>query len=191
MVACSRHLVHRLAISIAFPNLVGAVTTLEQAVKEADRYRSRQVQSRFRSYLGEAYGADSQTGKAYDIAHQGLAFAQDVKSPLYFGIAYHALGRITHTRGNLTEAKHCLQEARAAYETSQVRYELARTHLDLASLAHTQGDHDTAITHLSTAYAWFKKLQVPKWVEKTEQLAREYGIALTEVELAELTEEPS
>ena len=73
----------------------------------------------------------------------------------------------------------------------QARYELARTHLDLASLAHTQDDQDAATTHLSTAYAWFKKLQVPQWIEQTEQLAREYGMTLTAVALEELTEEPS
>ena len=43
----------------------------------------------------------------------------------------------------------------------QARYDLARTHLDLASLAHTQGNQAAATTHLCTAYAWFKKLQVP------------------------------
>ena len=37
--------------------------------------------------------------------------------------------------------------------------------------------------HLSTAYAWFKQLQVPKWVKKTEQRAHEHGVALTEVTL--------
>ena len=69
------------------------------------------------------------------------------------------------------------------------RYDLARTHLDLASLVHAQGNQDTATTHLSTAYAWFKKLQGPTWVERTEQLAREYGITLKEVALEESTEE--
>ena len=68
---------------------------------------------------------------------------------------------------------------------------MGRTHLALASLVHTQGDQGTATIHLSTAYAWFKKLRMPKWVEKTEQLARDYGVTLTEVELEELTEEPS
>jgi hypothetical protein len=84
-----------------------------------------------------------------------------------------------------------LQEALATFSSIQSRYDLTRTHLDLALLAHTQDNQDTTTTHLSTAYAWFKKLQVPKWVERTEQLAREYGVTLTEVELKELTEEPS
>jgi len=60
---------------------------------------------------------------------------------------------------------------------------IARTHLDLAPLTHDQGNQDTATTHLSTASAWFKILQVPKWVERTEQFAREYDVPLTEVEV--------
>ena len=51
-----------------------------------------------------------------------------------------------------------------------------------------QARRDLATPPLSTAYAWFRKLQVPKWVERTEQLAQEYGITLQEVELEELTE---
>jgi hypothetical protein len=81
-----------------------------------------------------------------------------------------------------------LQDALATFDAIQARYDVARTYLDLASLAHTQGNQDAATTHLSTAYAWFKKLQVPKWVERTEQLARDYDVTLTEVALEELTE---
>ena len=68
------------------------------------------------------------------------------------------------------------------------RYELARTHLDLASLAHRQNDQDAAATHLSAAYAWFRKLQTPKWAEKTAQLTQAYGATLSEVELDDVTE---
>jgi hypothetical protein len=50
------------------------------------------------------------------------------------------------------------------------------------------GNHAAATTHLSTACAWFKKLQVPIWVERTEHLAQEYGVTLAEVALEELTE---
>jgi hypothetical protein len=41
--------------------------------------------------------------------------------------------------------------------------------------------------HLSTARAWFARLQVPKYVERAEQLARTYDLILTEVPLDELT----
>jgi hypothetical protein len=112
-----------------------------------------------------------------------LELARRINHPWGIGLAQRTLGRIAHTSGNLAEAARYLQDARATFDAMEVCYDLARTHLDLAALAHTQGDQDTATTHLSTAYAWFKALQVPKWVERTEQLAREYGVTLTEVVL--------
>jgi hypothetical protein len=56
------------------------------------------------------------------------------------------------------------------------------------TVAYDQGDQDSATTHLSTAYAWFKKLQMPRYVERTKQLAQDYGVTLTEVELEERME---
>jgi hypothetical protein len=84
-----------------------------------------------------------------------------------------------------------LQEARDTFASIHSQFELARTHLDLAGLSHVQGDTESAAMHLSTARAWFARLQVPKYVERAEQLARTYGLMLTEVPLAALTADPS
>ena len=119
---------------------------------------------------------------------QGFELSRRINHPWGSGLAQRTLGRIVHTSGTLTAAATYLQQALATFDAMQARYDLARTHLDLASLAHTQGNHDAATTHLSTAYAWFKKLQIPKWVERTEQLAQEYGVTLAEVALEELPE---
>jgi class 3 adenylate cyclase/tetratricopeptide (TPR) repeat protein len=169
-------------------DLAEAILTLEQAVEQANQYRSRQVQSWFKTYLGEAYRADGQIEKARDLALQGFQLAQDAEHPWGVALAQRTLGRIAHTSGNLTEAENDLKNAMETFSSIEARYELARTHLDLAALAHTQNNHNTATMHLNQAYTWFKKLQVPKWVEKTEQLAREYGVTLKEVALEELTE---
>jgi tetratricopeptide (TPR) repeat protein len=168
--------------------IVEAVSVLQQAAKQAILYRSLQVQSWVNTYLGEAYNRNGQYEKARDCVHQGLALAQEIKNPYGIGLAHRILGQIAQSQDNPSEAKRAYDEALQTFSASQVRFEQARTHLDLASLAHTQGDHNTATMHLSTAYAWFNKLQVPKWVEKTEQLAREYGVTLTDVALEELTE---
>jgi tetratricopeptide (TPR) repeat protein len=165
-----------------------ALPLLEQAVQQARQYRSRQVQCQAILRLGEAYRLDGQIDKAQDLACQGLATAEDITFPLGVGLAQRLLGRIAQASDDPAEAQTYLQAALATLASIQSRYELARTHLDLASLANTQDDQGTATMHLSTAHAWFKKLQVPKWVEKTEQLAREYGVTLKEVELEELTE---
>lgn len=176
---------------LAKGDLPEALRALEQAVQEAGLYRSRQVQSLFKTFLGEAYHAVERPEKGWQCVQQGFELAQDIKFPWGIGLAQRTLGRIAHTRGDLAAAATYVQQALATFDVMQARYELARTHLDLASLAHTQDDQDAATTHLSTAYAWFKKLQVPQWIEQTEQLAREYGMTLTAVALEELTEEPS
>ena len=165
-----------------------AIPVLESAVQAAQQYRSQQVQSWFKVFLGEAYRMNNQLEQAQDLSMQGLELARRIKYPWGIGLAQGTLGRIAHTSGNLAAAATYLQHALDTFDAMQARYDLARTHLDLASLAHTQENQDAATMHLSTAYAWFKKLQVPKWVERTEQLAQEYGVTLAEVVLEELTE---
>ena len=165
--------------------LAEATSILEQAVEQATQYRSKQIQSLFRTYLGQAYLATGQIENAFDLAHQGLELAEEVENLWGSGLAQRAIGRIAHTRGDFAESITRLQEAHKTFLSIQARYELARTHLDLASLSYTQNDRDTTTTHLRTAYAWFQKLQVPKWAERTEQLAQEYGVTLIEVELEE------
>jgi hypothetical protein len=53
--------------------------------------------------------------------------------------------------------------------------------VDLASLASEQGNTQAITTHLRQAHALFTVLQVLKHVERTEQLAREYGITLIDL----------
>ncbi len=161
---------------------------IEQAVEQVDRFRSRQMQGWCRGLLAETYRMDGQIEKAREMAMQGLEISRSVMYPSGIGIAQRTLGRIALTIDVLSEAETLLNESLQTFVTCQRRFEVGRTHLDLAELAHAQGNQETATTHLSTAYAWFKKLQVPKWVEKTEQLAQEHGVTLTEVELEELTE---
>jgi len=168
-----------------------ALPVLESAVQAAQQYRSQQVQGSFAVFLGEAYRMNNQLEKAQDFTIQGGALARRIKYPWGIGLAQRTLGRIAHTRGDLAEAARHLQDALATFDAMEAQYDLARTHLDLASLAHSQGNQDTATMHLSTAHAWFKKLQIPKWVERTEQLAREYGGTLQEVRLEGSMEESS
>ena len=162
----------------------------QEAVEQANRYRSRQVQSLFRSFLGEAYSQSHQFQQAYDIALQGLQLAEDIKYPEGIQCARHTLGRIANASGNLVEAETYFQ---SVLETMRegVSSRQAQLYLDFAMLAQNRGDWEAVTTHLSTAYAWFKKLQIPKWMERTEQLAREYGVTLTEVELEDFETEGS
>jgi hypothetical protein len=58
-------------------------------------------------------------------------------------------------------------------------FETGRSHLDLAAFAHAQGNQAAAATHLTEAYALFTTLQVLRYVERTVQLASEFGVALS------------
>ena len=54
----------------------------------------------------------------------------------------------------------------------------ARTCLDLASLAHAQGDSEAATDYLARAHSQFTVLKMPALVRQAEQLATELGIDL-------------
>jgi hypothetical protein len=60
----------------------------------------------------------------------------------------------------------------------QARFECGRTHLDLAALAHAQGQPEVAGAHLRTAYALFRALHVPVYVQRTRRYAGTYGVSL-------------
>jgi tetratricopeptide (TPR) repeat protein len=128
-----------------------AIDTLQQAVEEAQQYRSPQVQSWFNTYLAEAYLLDAQVEKASDHARRAMTLAEDIEHPWGAALANRTLGRVAHRTGNLTEAEMHLQAALAQLATIQSRFEQALTLLDLGALAHTRGNRDTATTHLRTA----------------------------------------
>jgi tetratricopeptide (TPR) repeat protein len=131
---------------------------------------------------------DEQIGKAYNHLRQAIGLAEDIQHSWGAALAKRALGSIAHTSGNLAEAETHLQEALEQLDAIQSRFDQAHTHLDLAALAYSRGDQNATKTHLNQAYDWFKKLQVPKYIERTEKLAREYGMTLTEIDLEELSE---
>ena len=164
------------------------ISILESALEQARLYRSKQVQIWFQAYLGEAYLLDGQFDSARNLAQQAWNLSENVQHPWGVALAQRLLGRIGNAQGDTAMATEHLGKALQRFASMSACYELARTHLDLSSLAHRQNDRDAAATHLSAAYAWFQKLQAPKWAEKTAQLAQAYGVTLTEVELDDVTE---
>jgi class 3 adenylate cyclase/tetratricopeptide (TPR) repeat protein len=169
-------------------NHIQAIPALEEAIRSMERFRFRQLHGWYLVWLGEAYLQDGHIEKVRDLVRQGLTITRNAKYWSAVGDAHRTLGRVAQGSGDLADAETSFHEALDTFSAIHSQFELARTHLDLASLTHAQGNPHTAITHLSTAYTWFKKLQVPKYVERTEQLAREYGMTLTEIALEELTE---
>ncbi|MFQ5946688.1 MAG: tetratricopeptide repeat protein, partial [Anaerolineae bacterium] len=161
-------------------DLTEAVPVLEQAVHQANQVRSRQVQAWFAALLGEAYLLNGQIEQARDLSTKALEIATAVKFLIGVGLAQRALGRSAQTQGDLAEAQTHLNEALQTFASIRARFEVGRTHLDLAALAHAQGNREAMATHLSEAHSLFKGLRVPKYVERTEQLAKEFGVSLSE-----------
>ena len=109
---------------------------------------------------------------------QGLDRTRQAEYWIGIGIAQRALGRVERAIGTLSEAETHLQEALQTFTSHGFRPEAARTHLDMATVAHAQGNAAATATHLYQAHMLFTTLQAPAYVERTAQLARDYGMTL-------------
>jgi class 3 adenylate cyclase/tetratricopeptide (TPR) repeat protein len=155
-----------------------AIELLEKAVAEATQFRSRQVQADWKYYLAEAYRLNGRFEEARAAAREALQISSDAAYPLGVGAAHAILGRIAQMTGSLAEAQTCLDQALETATTIRARYWIARTYLDLASLAGVRKDRAAATRSLQAARALFTAMRVPRYVERTGQLARELGISL-------------
>ena len=155
-----------------------ALPWLEQAVQLMSQFRFRPLQSWYLASLGEAHRQHGHLAQARELASQALTISQAIKFPLGVGLAQHALARIVQSEGSFVDAERYLHEAQQTYAAIQSRYWVARIHLDLAMLAHAQGDQEAAAGHCREALAAFTALQLPKYVEHTAHLAETCGVSL-------------
>ena len=165
-----------------------AMAHLELAVQRARPFRFLPILGWFLTWWGEACLLQGDLDSAYTHASEGLTMSRNIGFRWSSALAQRVLGCIERERGHYKVSGEHLQDALETFTRLQSKFDVGRTHLDLASLLRTTGDRHTVATHLSIAYAWFQKLQAPTWAERTEQLAQEYGVTLTEVELDDLTE---
>ncbi len=152
-----------------------AIPTLEEAVQMGDQVRSRQYAAWFRTMLGAAYVLAGQLDKAREVARQALDISTDVRYLLGIGWSHQVLGQAAWTQGAPDEAGRHLGDALQAFATVHSRFEMGRTHFFLASRAHALRESETAGMHLKEAYSLFTALRVPKYIERTEHLARKFG----------------
>jgi class 3 adenylate cyclase/tetratricopeptide (TPR) repeat protein len=155
-----------------------AIPLLEQGVQLGDQVRSRQWREWFRTMLGEVYFLGGQMDQAREVARQALDVCADVSFSLGIAWSHQVIGRIAQAEGSPAEAERHLTEALQAFVSIRARFEIGRTHLFLASLAHAQGKREAVATHLKEAHSLFEALGVPKYVDRTEQLAKEFGASL-------------
>jgi class 3 adenylate cyclase/tetratricopeptide (TPR) repeat protein len=155
-----------------------AIPILERAAGALAEFGFRQLHGVATIFLAQACLADGQVERAYELASRALEIALDPSFPWAVGWAQRLLGRIAHQRGSLEEADARLREALATFGGFDGRFEVGRTRLDLAALAHAQGDRDAAVGHLREARMLFEAVRVPTYVERTEAIAQQYGAGL-------------
>jgi class 3 adenylate cyclase/tetratricopeptide (TPR) repeat protein len=153
-----------------------AITLLEPVIQHFTA--ARQTWGWFAAWLGEAYAAAGRIDEARALVREGLARTREAEYWIGIGIAQRALGRVGRASGALSQAEVHLHEALQTFAEHGYRPEQARTYLDLASVAQAQGNAAAAAMHLGAAYALFAELRAPQYVERTERLARDYGITL-------------
>jgi tetratricopeptide (TPR) repeat protein len=155
-----------------------AVPLLEQAVDAFRTFRFTALEGWAAAWLGDALTLTGECHAASQRATDAIGLAERVQVPFGLGLAQRALGRALLGRGDLADAAVALTRARERFAAMEARYELARTCLDLATVASRLGDASGVAAHLSSAHDAFRKLSVPSWVERTEQLAHDAGVAL-------------
>jgi DNA-binding NtrC family response regulator/tetratricopeptide (TPR) repeat protein len=154
-----------------------AIPLLEQVVRQFEQWRMRQTQGRFMVFLSEAYLLGGEIDRARELATQGLAISQTVKSSWGIGWGQRTLGQVAHASGALCDAAAYFQQALQTFAAMPARFEAARTHLALAELAHAQGNLEALTAHLERASAMFNSVHVPRYVERVAQLANEWGVS--------------
>jgi len=153
-----------------------AVPVLERAVEMADQLRSLQLRCWFRTMLGDAYTALGEIERATHVVREALKVSVDIQFLFGVGLSKQVLGRIATAQSVVTQAKRNFGEASETLSAIGARFELARTHLDLATLAHANGDGEIAARQLKLARDLFTALQVPKYVDRTNSLSEQFGL---------------
>jgi tetratricopeptide (TPR) repeat protein len=159
-------------------DLAQAMPRLEQAIQQFRQIGYWPLLSWFNAWLSEALRLSGDIEPARHAAIRAIEIGHEAKN--LYGVAYaqRVLGQIAQDGGALSEAHVRLSEALDIFTLIQSRFEVGRTHLALAALAHLQGNAAAVTTHLGAAHALCTALQAPVYVERTENLARAYGITL-------------
>jgi hypothetical protein len=153
-----------------------AMPALEQAAQLCDHMQFQALKGSIMAFLGRAHLLRGDLAQALDLAGQGLALVRATQYTAGIIEALRSLGRIALARGALAEAATHFQEG---LQLCSGRYGLGRFYLDLARLAHAQGNPEAVSPHLHEALTLFSALQLSRWVEHTTQLASELGVSLT------------
>ena len=85
---------------------------------------------------------------------------------------------ICRAQGRYEEARAHLLEAVEGFRSHRVPFEVARTRLELALLAHAEGNGSEAAAQLREAHGAFQELCAQRYADRAEQVARELSVSL-------------
>jgi tetratricopeptide (TPR) repeat protein len=128
--------------------------------------------------LGDALTSSGEFDRARSVLKEALDVATEVQFPVGTAYAFRALGRIAMTNGNLGEAEVLFGKSLETFSDIGALFEAARSRLNLAELAHQQGDLTNAVEHITRARTTFFDRRLAKHVERAERLATELGLPL-------------
>ena len=155
-----------------------AIAALEQAIPLVHRFGLRAYEGWFTAFLAEAHRLAGHLERAEALSVSACQIATEANFPVAVGWAQLSLGRTAAARSDLPAAATRLDEALTTFTTTHSHYECARTHMDLAAVGWAHGDGDAARRHLATARGLFQELGVPRYGERVERLAADWGISL-------------
>ena len=153
-----------------------AKEALQQSVQMLQQTGFQPLLGWFSAFLAEAYLADGLPEEAQELALQALEITGKAQFRYGVGLAQRALGRVDRGRGDLPAAEARFGEALATFAALEVPVEGARTHLDLAELAHAQGNPAAAARDLDEAHRVFVELGLRRYQERVARLSA--GLAL-------------
>jgi transcriptional regulator with AAA-type ATPase domain/tetratricopeptide (TPR) repeat protein len=154
-----------------------AIALLEESVEQLRGFGFRRLLGRFLTFLGEAYLQGGQLTRARELVSQGVEITRDARYWYGLGWAQLALGRVAQAGGDLSEAEAHVTAALETLRSIQARFLMGWAYLTLAELSRTR-DRDAAAAHLREAHQLFRALGVPRYLERTRELAGELGLSL-------------
>ena len=155
-----------------------AIEHLERAIEMFGSFHYRHAQGLFTAYLSSALYLAGNPARARQVAADVIEL--DTRARFHYGKGLVRLveGRIALAEGAHARALELFTEARAVFVSIEAQHEVARTELAVAELAHARGDAEACRSHAINARGLFVKLGVPRYVERAERLAGEWGVPL-------------
>lgn len=158
-------------------DLEQATQILEPAMIKMKEAGMQQIFGWFAAYLAEAYADSGRLDRAQGIGEEGLAAAESAQFRYGVALAQRALGIVDLKKGNAAGAELWLRRALETFTELETPFEIGRTWLRLAQNALAQVDRAGAVAAVQKATAIFENLYVPKYLEQTQRLAAENGLA--------------